>query len=39
MHHIRVRLFNFIEENYGVWPAPHGFRKLSAFLVTDIARG
>ena len=38
MHHIRVRLFNFIEEHYRVRPAAHGFRKLPALLVTDIAR-
>src|SRR5690349_16440006 len=35
--HIRMRLFDFIEQNYRVWIAFNAFRQLSAFLVADIA--
>ena len=39
IEHVRMRLFDFIKENYRIWPAAHCFGKLPAFLVTDISRG
>src|ERR671919_1355615 len=38
MHHIRVRLFDFVEKDNGIWPPPHCLRKLAAFLIPDVAR-
>src|SRR5690606_2545817 len=38
VEHIRVRLFNFIQEDYRVRLASHLFGKLSAFFVADITR-
>ena len=38
VHHVRVRLFDFVEEHDGVGPAADGFGKLAALLVTDVAR-
>src|SRR2546430_17703398 len=33
-----MRFFYFIEENDRIGPAPDGFGKLAAFLVTDVTR-
>ena len=38
MHHVGMRFFDFVEEHDRVGPAPDGFGKLPAFLVTDVAR-
>ena len=34
--HVRVRLFNFVEQHDGIRIAPHFFGELAAFLVTDV---
>ena len=36
--HVRVRLFDFVEEHNGVGIAAHLFGELAAFLVTDVTR-
>jgi hypothetical protein len=38
MHHVRVRLFDFVEKHHRVRPTPHRFGKLAALFVTDISR-
>src|SRR5438093_7660476 len=37
MHHIRMRLFDFVEKDNRVWPPPHSLRKLPAFLIPHVA--
>ena len=37
VHHVRVRLFDFVEQHDRVRPAAHRFGELAAFLVTDVA--
>jgi hypothetical protein len=38
VEYVWMRFFDFIEEHDRVWPAPHGFGKLAAFLVADVTR-
>ena len=37
-HHVRVRLFDFVEQHHGIRIAADLFGQLAAFLVTDVAR-
>src|ERR1700730_14938511 len=38
MHHVRVRLFDFVKEHDRIRPASDRFGKLTAFLVADVTR-
>ena len=35
--HIRVRFFDFVEQDHLIGPAPNSFRQRAAFLIADIA--
>ena len=38
VEHIRMRLLNLVKQDRAVGPAPHGFRKLSAFVIANVSR-
>ena len=38
VEHIRMGLLDFVKEHHAVRPAAHGFTKLSALIVTHVAR-
>ena len=38
MHHVRMRLFDFVEQDHRIRPPPHRFGKLAALFVADITR-
>src|SRR6266404_4338991 len=38
VEHVRMRLFNFVEEHNCVWMPPHLLGELSAFVVADVSR-
>src|SRR5688572_32828032 len=38
IEYVRMRLFDLVKKNHSVRPATNGFRKLTAFLVSDIDR-
>src|SRR5215475_13594768 len=35
--HVRVGLFDFVEQHHRIGPATHGFREISAFFIPDVA--
>ncbi len=38
IEHIRMRLLDFIKQDHRIWTPAHGFREVTAFFITDVAR-